>query len=558
VIVVGDEMQLPPTSFFASARDADDETLAVEDEGERLAVVLDADSLLNQGARNLPATLLAWHYRSRYESLIGYSNAAFYAGNLYTIPDRSVPKRVDGGLGVDSEIAVRSAELSPESVTAHADALLSRAISFHALTDAVYANRCNEAEAAYIAQLVRELLNRDTGLTVGIVAFSEAQQSEIESALDALGAADAAFAARLEAETLREQDDQFCGLIVKNLENVQGDERDIIILSICYGRGADGRMLMNFGPINQRGGEKRLNVIFSRARQHMAVVSSIRHDAITNDYNEGAAALKQFLRYAEHMSRGHREAAQQVLEGLNPITRKALVGEGTADAVAEQLAQALRQRGHVVDAQIGQSRFRCDLGVRDPQHGHYAVGVLIDSAAHYANRDVFERYVSRPGILVNFGWRTIQVLSRDWYHEPQTVLDRIERAMHEPAATAEPMQEVSFELPVEASVVASATVAAAVAPAAPAAKPSPPAAAVPGAGPSSARRFECIEGSSRKFWQIVQQASEVTVTFGRIGTQGQTQLKQFANEQRAEQEVSKLIAEKLKRGYVEATAGDSK
>jgi predicted DNA-binding WGR domain protein len=556
VIVVGDEMQLPPTSFFASARDADDETLAVEDEGERLAVVLDADSLLNQGARNLPATLLAWHYRSRYESLIGYSNAAFYAGNLYTIPDRSVPHDGQG------EIAVRGAELSPESVASHADALLSRAISFHALTDAVYANRRNEGEAGYIAQLVRELLNRNTGLSIGIVAFSEAQQSEIEAALEALGAADAAFAARLEAETLREQDDQFCGLIVKNLENVQGDERDIIILSICYGRGADGRMLMNFGPINQRGGEKRLNVIFSRARQHMAVVSSIRHDAITNDYNEGAGALKQFLRYAEHMSGGRREAAQQVLEGLNPITRKALSGDGTADEVAEQLAQALRRRGHMVDAQIGQSRFRCDLGIRDPQHGRYAVGVLIDSAAHYANRDFFERYVSRPGILVNFGWRTVQVLSRDWYHEPQTVLDRIERAMHEPAAMqepalrhepaamAEPAGEVSFELPVEANVAL----------AAPAAEPGTLAAAVSGVGPSSIssmRRFECIEGSSRKFWQIGRQASEVTVTFGRIGTQGQSQLKQFANEQRAQLEVNKLVAEKLKRGYVEAATGAS-
>jgi hypothetical protein len=431
VIVVGDEMQLPPTSFFSSGRDGDEDTLAVEEEGERLAVVLDADSLLNQAARNLPATLLAWHYRSRDESLIGYSNAAFYAGNLYTIPDRSVPQ------GDQGEIVVRSLEPSSESVAAHADALLARAISFHAVTDAVYANRRNEGEARHIACLVRELLNRETGRSIGVVAFSEAQQSGIEAALDTLGAADPAFAARLEAEYVREEDDQFCGLFVKNLENVQGDERDIIILSICYGRGPDGRMLMNFGPINQRGGEKRLNVIFSRARHHMAVVSSIRHDAITNDYNEGAAALKQFLRYAEHVSRGSRSAAQQVLQGLNPMTRKTLAAAGAADEVALQLAAALRQRGHAVDEQIGQSRFRCDLGIRDPHDGHYAVAVLVDTAAHYANRDVFERYVSRPRILGAFGWRTIQVLSRDWCHEPQAVLDRIERAVRESLA-AEP------------------------------------------------------------------------------------------------------------------------
>jgi len=538
VIVVGDEMQLPPTSFFASARDGDDDTLAVEDEGERLAVVLDADSLLNQGARNLPATLLAWHYRSRYESLIGYSNAAFYAGNLYTIPDRSVP------LGDQGEIVVHSADTSPEAVAAHAEALLSRAISFHAVGDAVYANRRNEGEARHIAQLVRELLNRETGRSIGIVAFSEAQQGAIESALDALGATDPAFATRLEAEYVREEDDQFCGLFVKNLENVQGDERDIIILSICYGRGPDGRMLMNFGPINQRGGEKRLNVIFSRARHHMAVVSSIRHDTITNDYNEGAAALKQFLRYAEHVSRGSRSAAQQVLEGLNPTTRKALAGSGEADDVALQLAAALRQRGHAVDEQIGQSRFRCDLGIRDPNNGHYALAVLVDTAAHYANRDVFERYVSRPRILSAFGWRAIQVLSRDWHHEPQAVLDRIERALREPLAMerSAPIDQAPDAAPSEVTLPTTQH-------AIP--EPTQPQLTTSEAPHHSTRRLECIDGSSRKFWHISQQGSDVTVTFGRIGTQGQTQLKQFSNEQRAQQEVQKLVAEKLKRGYTE-------
>ncbi|HEX6707739.1 MAG TPA: DUF4011 domain-containing protein [Albitalea sp.] len=529
VIVVGDEMQLPPTSFFSSSRDGDEDTLEVEEEGERLAVVLDADSLLNQGARNLPATLLAWHYRSRYESLIGYSNAAFYAGNLFTIPDRSVPT------GDHGEILVRSADTSAEAIAAHADALLARPISFHAVGDAVYAHRRNEGEARHIAALVRELLRRETGRSLGIVAFSEAQQGEIDAALQALGASDPDFAARLEAETLREEDDQFCGLFVKNLENVQGDERDIILLSICYGRGPDGRMLMNFGPINQRGGEKRLNVIFSRARHHMAVVSSIRHDAITNDYNEGAAALKHFLRYAEHVSRGDRASAQRVLEGLNPMTRKALAGEAGADAVAAQLAAALRARGHAVDENIGQSRFRCDLGIREPAGEHYALAVLVDTAAHYANRDVLERYVARPRILDAFGWRALQVLARDWLHEPQAVLDRIERALREAPADAPPIEDEMLPPPV----------------AAPVAPREEPVAAAPRTA-STARRFECTEGGSRKFWQIDRQGIEVTVVFGRIGTQGQTQLKQFANEQRARQEVDKLIAEKLRKGYIEA------
>ena len=442
IIVVGDEMQLPPTSFFSSGRDAEDQTVSVEDEdneGDRIAVVLDADSLLNQGARNLPATLLAWHYRSRYESLIGFSNAAFYAGNLYTIPDRSLPSEAR------AEILVQSNAASAESVAAQADALLSRAISFHRVTDAVYDSRRNTGEARHIAQLVRELLRRGTGRSLGIVAFSEAQQGEIEAELDSLAATDAEFAARLEAEYVREEDDQFCGLFVKNLENVQGDERDIILLSICYGPNAEGRMLMNFGPINQRGGEKRLNVIFSRARHHMAVVSTIRHEAITNDHNEGAAALKNFLRYAECLSRGDDATATRVLEGMNPLARGAArAGHVRADAVSVQLAAALRARGHAVDEQVGQSRFRCDLAIRAAGTGsgagdsHYALGILVDTAAHYENRNVLERYVSRPRILDAFGWEVRQVLAKDWLHAPEAVLDGIEHALVEKGALSAP------------------------------------------------------------------------------------------------------------------------
>jgi len=533
VIVVGDEMQLPPTSFFSSARDDGEEAVAVEEDGEKLSVILDADSLLNQGARNLPATLLAWHYRSRSESLIGFSNAAFYAGNLFTIPDRSVSSERD------QEIAVRSAAIDAESIAAHGEALLARAISFHKLGDAVYANRTNEGEARYIAELVRELLRRESGRSIGIVAFSEAQQSQIESALEALGAQDSAFGARLEAEYNREEEDQFVGLFVKNLENVQGDERDIIILSICYGPGPDGRMLMNFGPINQRGGEKRLNVIFSRARHHMAVVSSIRFDAITNDYNDGAAALKQFLRYAEQVSRGRGDIAQQVLEGLNPITRKALAGRDAHDAVVSQLAAALRARGHAVDEQVGQSRFRCDLGIRDTKESAYRLAVLVDTDAHYANPDVFERLVSRPRILASFGWRVLQVLSRDWLHEPEAVLDRVERALREEPAAAQPHEIEPEETAAPLGDQPEET-AAALAP------------AVPVAAQGETRTFECTEGGARKFWRIGLEGLDVTVTFGRLGTRGQTQLKQFATVDRARQEVQKLVAVKLKKGYTES------
>ncbi|MGM9487803.1 DUF4011 domain-containing protein [Ideonella sp. YS5] len=535
VIIVGDEMQLPPTSFFSSGRDDEGDTVEVTRDGERLSVVLDADSLLNQGARNLQATVLSWHYRSRSESLIGFSNAAFYAGTLYTIPDRTSMAARRG------EIVV-GAIPTPETIGLHADALLSRPISFHALPEGRYEDRRNAAEAAYIAQLVRELLARESGRSIGIVAFSEAQQGEIEDALAMLATQDPAFGTRLEAEYVKEEDEQFCGLFVKNLENVQGDERDIILLSICYGPGPNGRMLMNFGPINQRGGEKRLNVIFSRARHHMAVVSSIRHDAITNDYNDGASALRQFLRYAEQVSGGQREGAQRVLEGLNPATRQALTEQVLQDEVLEQLASALRTRGHQVDEQVGQSRFRCDLAIRGPG-GTYQLGVLVDTEAHYANPDVLERYVSRPRILGAFGWRVVQVLSRDWFHAPEAVIERIERALSgESPADVTPDEEESMATP-----AAEASDTGAVSPEVMDASGAAP----QGAGTASMRHFELVEGSSRRFWRIGQEGSDVTVSFGRIGTRGQVQIKPFPDEQRAQREVQKLIAEKLRKGYQE-------
>jgi hypothetical protein len=268
-------------------------------------------------------------------------------------------------------------------------------------------------------------------LTIGVVAFSEAQQGEIDEALGRLAEQDSEFGARLEGEYAREENDQFCGLFVKNLENLQGDERDIILMSICYGPDAAGRILMNFGPINQRGGEKRLNVIFSRAREHMAVVSSIRHDDITNDHNDGANTLKNFLRYAEATSRGDVAQARRVLELLNPLARKALTPIDREDAVVAALAKALRARGYTVDQNVGQSRFRCDLAVGDNTGRDYQLGIFVDTALHYQNPDLLDRYLMQPSILRTFGWRFALVLTKDWYHNPESVLARLERQLKE-------------------------------------------------------------------------------------------------------------------------------
>lgn len=537
VIVVGDEMQLPPTKFFSTGKSSEEETLELEEDGERIMVSLDADSLLAQSSRNLPSTLLAWHYRSRYESLISFSNTAFYAGNLYTIPDR-----IRQGEAAE-QILVRQSE----DAIRYAGLLLNRPISFHLMERSPYQMRRNAGEANYIAHLVRELLTRETKLSIGIVAFSEAQQSEIESALATLAEKDRDFSVRLEQEYAREEDDQYCGLFIKNLENVQGDERDIIILSICYGPDENGRMVMNFGPVNQRGGEKRLNVIFSRARQHMAIVSSIKHSAITNDYNDGAAALKNFLHYAQSSSEGQPEVARSILDRLNPQTAAGR-WRLTKDQVSSELADALRARGYFVGEKIGQSRFRCDIGIANPEENYFRVGIIVDSENHYLNPDVMERFVTQPEILRAFGWKVTIVLTRDWFYNRDQIVERIERMMNdETQVDAELEDAPNGELPspVKTPEVKHRAVGT-----------EQSAAAAIGVVPprdDAFRRFELKEGNTMKFWEIALANNSVSVRFGKIGTSGQTRTTLFDSPERAAKECEKLVNEKLRKGFTEVT-----
>jgi len=299
-------------------------------------------------------------------------------------------------------------------------------------------------------------------------------------------------------------------------------------------------MLMNFGPINQSGGEKRLNVIFSRAKHHMAIVSSIRHSDITNDYNDGANSLKNFLHYAEAVSKGDEAQARRILENLNPLSRKELAPAIGNDAVVEKLAAALRERGYIADTNVGQSKFRCDIAVRVASEPLYQLGILVDTDGHYANQNLLDRYFLQPSVLRAFGWRFAFVLTKDWYHQPEEVLSRLEKLLR-----GEQIQEAAEPEEVEEPKPESKAV-------------TPPAAEVPSAPaakieikPASTRRFELVGGGSKKFWEVSQTGASISVRFGRIGTTGQEQTKSFADETAARREADRLIAEKLKKGYIE-------
>ena len=404
MIVVGDEMQLPPPSYFGRKHETDDNDLP-----DYIAYGMQAESLLDKAAAALPSTRLEWHYRSRHESLIGFCNQAFYAGRLKTIPSRQIvapsPPIEVGTVAPMKELAFR---------------VLSRPISFHRVPDARYVDQRNLAEAAYIADLVRGLLGQDASKSIGIVSFSQAQQAAIEEALERLAGDNPTFRARLERAMASEQEELF----VKNLENVQGDERDIVIVSVAYGPGQHGRMIMNFGPINQDGGEKRLNVIFSRAKHHVVVVTSFDPSQITNDWNKGANALKRYLMYAAAASTGDADgmrAAVAGYPGADHVDRSAQ----QADPLADMIAASLRNQGRDAVRGLGQSTARCDIAVKDRGGSTFSTAILTDNAAHYQISDVVDRYVTYPGLLRASGWKVELALAKDW-------ISRIPRAEPSP------------------------------------------------------------------------------------------------------------------------------
>ena len=522
-IIVGDEMQMPPTNFFSTTSvDVDEDE---EEQEQRIGINLDADSLLNQGARKLPSVMLGWHYRSRRESLISYSNAAFYKRELLTIPDNQLSIHGAGELthvlNPDQEIDIND--------------VLQRSISYHYLENAVYHKRSNKDEATYIAHLVRKLLTQQVNKSIGVVAFSMEQQSVIESALEELALLDTRFGKLLEEEYNRTEEDQFTGLFVKNLENVQGDERDIIIMSVCYGFNTQGKMLMNFGPINRRGGEKRLNVIFSRAKRNMMIVSSILGEHIKNDYNEGARYFKRFLQYAKQISDGNIENASSILDSLHVSQNLDLKGKEIP--LKSKLKEVLKAKGYEVYNDIGQSHFKVDIAIISPNDTQFKMGILLDYKSHYHGDNVLEQYCQKTSVLETFGWKILRVYVKDWVEQPNRVLERIRQTIENeeklsPVTATNHEREMQEVVSEDVQQVSDSTIE-----------------SQSSQTSDDFKRYEYVQGNSNKFWEIKVIGNEVHTRYGRIGNQPQTNVKSLSTRADALKEEMRLTGVKLRKGY---------
>lgn len=379
LVVVGDNKQLPPTRFFDRLVSGDD-----EESTEDLESILDECATIG-----LRQKMLLWHYRSRQESLIAFSNYHLYGNRLNTFPSAD-PGKVDEGI---------------ELVFAD-DGMYDRG-----------GRRDNRNEASLVADLVIKLFLAHPERSLGVVAFSQAQQQAIIDILDYK----VKLASR-ERPALETFWDEECAepFFVKNLENVQGDERDIMVFSVGYGKDEKGGMTMNFGPLNQEGGARRLNVAITRARRCIKVVSSIRSEDIlvTPTTPLGVSLLRDYLDYAQ--AKGERVA-------ITPRDMAASLGQEKFEAA---IAQALQERGYQIVRRVGSSTIRVDIAVMDPlRPGHYLLGLLCDGASYMSGATARDREILREKVLKDLGWNTIRVWSRDWAMDRESTLARIDESV---------------------------------------------------------------------------------------------------------------------------------
>ncbi len=385
VLLVGDERQLPPTTFFQRI-EAGEARADASDDG---AAAGDLESILGLAIARLPDRCrgsLRWHYRSRDESLIAFSNREFYERGLVTFPG---PRAERGDLG----------------------------IAFHPVASGGYrrgTGQFDPVEARAVAEAVlahaREASNAEPGTrrSLGVGAFSVAQQRAIEDEVEALRRADPEGPA--EAFFDPATDEPF---FVKNLETIQGDERDVILLSVGYGRDASGRLTMNFGPLNQVEGWRRLNVLVTRARRRCVLFSTLRAGdvTITDASPRGVRALRDYLDYAE---RGRFPDVEE------PVARSA------ASGVEADLSAALLDRGYAVHARVGTGSTWVDLAVVHPDvPGSYLLGIEVDGAQWNGAATVRDRDRLRPQVLLGMGWALERVHAVDWVRRRASVLDRL-------------------------------------------------------------------------------------------------------------------------------------
>jgi very-short-patch-repair endonuclease len=381
VVVCGDEKQLPPTTFFEEMSGSDEfYDTEPEEAFDEYESVLHACSVAG-----LKQEMLRWHYRSRHESLIAFSNHQFYGDKLVTFPS----------------VVQDSPDLG---------------VKFIHVPDGVYdrgGKRDNKREAEIVRDLVLKHFRESPGKSLGIVAFSISQANTIEDYVEQLRRDNP----DLEPFFVENRLDR---CFVKNLETVQGDERDVMIFSVGYGRDSQGRLTMNFGPLNRDGGERRLNVAITRAREKVYLVSSIRPDDfdLTQMRAPGVLQLQKYLQYAEF--------------GPSILETSGSIGGDFESPLEAEVAKEIRNLGYDVIPQVGCSGYRIDLGVVDPEKpGRFIIGVECDGATYHSAYTARDRDRIRQQVLENLGWRIHRIWAPDFVTRRDVEVRRLREAIEQ-------------------------------------------------------------------------------------------------------------------------------
>uniref|UniRef100_UPI00260BE41F DUF4011 domain-containing protein n=1 Tax=uncultured Methanobrevibacter sp. TaxID=253161 RepID=UPI00260BE41F len=376
-VVMGDTQQLPPTSFFDQMSDADSD--------EEEATSLDMESILHLCKLSFPVKMLKWHYRSRHESLITVSNREFYDDDLLVYPS---PSHSDPELG----------------------------LKFHYNPNTAYDRGSSSANPLEAEDVVEEIFNHfekygDTK-SLGVGTFSVAQKNAILEALEVKRKEHPEY----EPLFSENKEERF---FVKNLETIQGDERDVILISVGYGYDQDRKMSLNFGPLNQDGGERRLNVLITRAREKCVVFSNFKaYDMhLTANPPYGVKALKEFLAYAENLTLGTQMAEAH-----------------TKEPFEDAIASFLEENGYTVDRQIGCAGFRVDLAIVDDENpGKYILGITTDGKMYSSSKVARDRDRLREQVLTGLGWKLYHLWSTDWYRNRdlgrKKLLENVEKSI---------------------------------------------------------------------------------------------------------------------------------
>lgn len=376
-VIAGDPNQMPPTSFFAG-NVVDEDNLDIED----------LDSILDDClALGMPSAYLKWHYRSRHESLIAFSNHEFYENSMLTFPS----------------VNDREKKVSFKKVNGYFDRKK---------------GRINEGEARAIVEEIKRRYKdpiRQTQ-TIGVVTFNISQQTLIEDLLQEEYQRDFAFDKWANSGS---ED-----LFVKNLENVQGDERDVILFSITYGPDAESKLLLNFGPLNKEGGWKRLNVAVSRARIEMMVFSIMTPDMIDlkRTKSKGVEALKDFLAYAQS---GNLQNTYTESKELNE------------QGILAFICNVLEENGYKYQTSVGHSRFKIDIAVINPfNEEEYLLGILLDGESYRQSPNTKDREISQIEVLNGLGWELHRIWTMDWWDNREREIDKLLQHLEERKSTA--------------------------------------------------------------------------------------------------------------------------